>query len=89
MAVFGHVARDAIEPTNTLLLASEAHHRAAIDPDIASLPRASSLASARAQNIDAPLQGGSVYTDARAPVEWLIDRSIVKYAAGARRDGAP
>ena len=28
-----------------------------------------------------PLRGGSVYTDDRAPVEWLIDRSLVEYAA--------
>ncbi|MEA2495858.1 MAG: hypothetical protein QOJ29_3769 [Thermoleophilaceae bacterium] len=27
------------------------------------------------------LGGGSVYTDDRAPVEWLIDRSLVEYAA--------
>jgi spermidine synthase len=27
------------------------------------------------------LTGGSVYTDDRAPVEWLIDRSLVEYAA--------
>ena len=27
------------------------------------------------------LPGGSVYTDDRAPVEWLIDRSIISYAA--------
>jgi hypothetical protein len=26
--------------------------------------------------------GDTVYTDDRAPVEWLIDRSIVSYAAG-------
>ena len=26
--------------------------------------------------------GDHVYTDDRAPVEWLIDRSIVSYAAG-------
>ena len=25
--------------------------------------------------------GGPVYTDDKAPVEWLIDRSIVSYAA--------
>ena len=25
--------------------------------------------------------GGSVYTDDKAPVEWLIDKSIVDYAA--------
>ena len=29
----------------------------------------------------APL-GGEVFTDDRAPVEWLIDMSIVRYAAG-------
>jgi spermidine synthase len=28
-----------------------------------------------------PLTGGEVYTDDRAPVEWLIDRSLVQYAA--------
>ena len=27
------------------------------------------------------LEGGSVYTDDKAPVEWLIDKSIVDYAA--------
>ena len=27
------------------------------------------------------LRGGSIYTDDRAPVEWLIDRSLVEYAA--------
>jgi spermidine synthase len=31
--------------------------------------------------LDAPLGGGEVYTDDRAPVEWLIDRSLVEYAA--------
>ena len=29
----------------------------------------------------APLTGGDVYTDDHAPVEWLIDKSIVDYAA--------
>jgi hypothetical protein len=29
----------------------------------------------------APMAGDHVYTDDRAPVEWLIDRSIVSYAA--------
>jgi hypothetical protein len=33
----------------------------------------------------APLHGGTVFTDDRAPVEWLIDASIVKYAAGESR----
>jgi hypothetical protein len=30
------------------------------------------------------LPGGSVYTDDRAPVEWLVDESIVAYAAGEK-----
>jgi len=28
------------------------------------------------------LRGGPVYTDDKAPVEWLVDTSIVHYAAG-------
>ena len=32
-----------------------------------------------------PLRGGAVYTDDRAPVEWLIDASIVKVAANGER----
>ena len=31
--------------------------------------------------LQAPLTGGDVYTDDKAPVEWLIDRSLVEYAA--------
>ena len=36
----------------------------------------------RSPRLQPPLAGGEVYTDDRAPVEWLIDRSLVKYAAG-------
>jgi spermidine synthase len=91
MAVFGHVARDPIEPTNTLLLASQAPITGgAINQNLASLPAGlRALASRESQNVGAPLAGGPIYTDDRAPVEWLIDRSIVKYAAGARGDGRP
>jgi hypothetical protein len=32
-----------------------------------------------------PLRGGRVYTDDVAPVEWLIDTSIVKVAARGER----
>ena len=35
-----------------------------------------------ARRIGPPLGGGRVYTDDKAPVEWLIDKSIVDYAAG-------
>jgi hypothetical protein len=34
-----------------------------------------------ARQVEPPLRGGDVYTDDRAPVEWLIDKSIVDYAA--------
>ena len=30
------------------------------------------------------LSGGTVYTDDKAPVEWLTDLSILRYAAGTR-----
>jgi spermidine synthase len=31
--------------------------------------------------LEPPLTGGDVYTDDKAPVEWLIDRSLVEYSA--------
>jgi spermidine synthase len=82
--VFPHVLRDPIEPTNTLLVASETP----LSPDrlrdaVADLPsglRGTALAAAG--RLEAPLRGGDVYTDDKAPVEWLIDKSIVDYAAG-------
>jgi hypothetical protein len=39
------------------------------------------LAARESQLIESRLTGGEVYTDDRAPVEWLIDRSILGYAA--------
>ena len=38
----------------------------------------------RSSRLEPPLRGGDVYTDDKAPVEWLIDKSIVDYAARAR-----
>jgi hypothetical protein len=35
-----------------------------------------------ASRLGPALPGGEVYTDDRAPVEWLVDRSILGYAAG-------
>ncbi len=83
-ASFRHVARFAIEDTTTLLVASEVPPtrerlrlaQAGADPELLPL-----LARAE-QGLQAPLRGGRVYTDDRAPVEWLIDSSIVRYAAG-------
>jgi spermidine synthase len=81
---FAHVARDPVEQTNTLLIASEAPlsaerlQRAA--PRLPAELRPLALRSAA--RLEPPLPGGEVYTDDRAPVEWLIDKSILDYAAG-------
>jgi hypothetical protein len=82
--VFPNLLRDPIEPTNTLIVGSEGRiGRERLHAAVGSLP-AGLRASAReaARRIEPPLRGGSVYTDDRAPVEWLIDESIVDYAAG-------
>jgi spermidine synthase len=82
--VFPTVLRDPIEDTNTLLVASEAPlsaenlRRAA--PSLP--PGIRSLALTEAGRLSPRLEGGDVYTDDKAPVEWLIDKSIVDYAAG-------
>jgi hypothetical protein len=81
--VFPTVIRDPIESTNTLLLGTEAPASAAgLRREAADLPRGlRALARGSAARIAPRLEGGSVYTDDRAPVEWLIDRSILGYAA--------
>ena len=82
--VFPHVLRDPIEPTNTLIVASESPLSAAhLEDEVAELPAGlRSTARAAAARLGPPLAGGEVYTDDKAPVEWLIDKSIVDYAAG-------
>jgi len=85
--VFPTVLRDPTEPTNTVMLAtggdaSGEKLRAAIG----SLPRdVRERADEVAARLAPRLRGGSVYTDDRAPVEWLIDASIVKVAARGER----
>jgi spermidine synthase len=79
---FTHVMRDPYDDTNTLVVASAAplsaqRLRAAARVMAASLRQ---VADTAAGGIGPPLPGGDVYTDDHAPVEWLIDRSIVEYA---------
>jgi spermidine synthase len=79
-----HVMRYPIEDTNTLLVASATplsrdRLRAEV-PDLPPALRPTALKAAR--GLQAPLEGGDVYTDDKAPVEWLIDKSIVDYASG-------
>ncbi len=82
--VFPHVMRDPIEDTNTLIVASErplsAERLREAVPGLAPALRGTALQAAR--RLEAPLRGGAVYTDDKAPVEWLIDKSIVDYASG-------
>jgi spermidine synthase len=81
--VFPNVMRDPIEDTNTLIVASEAPLSAArlreAAGDMPAGLRGTALAAAA--RLQPPLRGGEVYTDDKAPVEWLIDKSIVDYAA--------
>ncbi len=78
--VFAHVARDPIVSSNTMLIASDA--RVSRDAmTTAPLPRDLRVLAGE-QSVEPPLAGGEVFTDDRAPVEWLIDTSIVRYAAG-------
>jgi spermidine synthase len=81
--VFPTVIRDPLEPTNTLLVASEGpasgRQLAAAVPSLPDDLRV--LAAAASERVGPRLDGGEVYTDDVAPVEWLIDRSILGYAA--------
>jgi spermidine synthase len=81
---FPHVLRDPFDETNTLVVAGEgAVSRAGLLAVREWVPAAlRPLARAAGERVGPPLRGGEVYTDDRAPVEWLIDRSIVDYAAG-------
>jgi len=80
------VLRDLSEPTNTALVASTGPLSAGrLRARAATLPGAlRPVAYGAAARLGPPLRGGDVFTDDRAPVEWLIDRSIVSYAAGKR-----
>jgi spermidine synthase len=82
-AAFPHVLRDPFDETNTIVLAgSRPLSGRRLRGVAAVLPaqlRATTLDAAR--RVERPLPGGEVYTDDHAPVEWLIDKSIVDYAA--------
>jgi spermidine synthase len=85
---FPTVLRDPIEPTNTLLVGSEAPGSArrmrAISDELP--PGLAGLVRRRASSLAPRLPGGDVFTDDRAPVEWLVDRSFLGYAAGGNDD---
>jgi spermidine synthase len=80
-AAFPRVLRYPIEPTNTLLVAGEG----SLSPDrlatAAALPASlRPLAHEAAAELEPRLPGGEVYSDDHAPVEWLVDSSLLEYA---------
>jgi spermidine synthase len=81
-AAFPQVLRWPIEETNTLLVAGEGAFSAdRLAADIGALPRALRPEARRAaERLEPRLPGGEVYTDDRAPVEWLVDSSLLEYA---------
>jgi spermidine synthase len=83
-AEFPVVAREEVSDTNSLVMASMRPLsggrivRAALPPDLRP------LALNVGYRLAPALTGGTVYTDDRAPVEWLTDLSIIRYAVGTR-----
>lgn len=78
-----YVVRDPFSPTNSLVIASDKapsnrhlwQMAQSLHPDL------NKLARLQAVRLRPGLEGGKVYTDDHAPVEWLIDKSIVEFAA--------
>jgi spermidine synthase len=86
-AVFSDVVRDPAQAVNTQLAAADVPLRAStLRAAAAQLPAAlRPVARATAARLAPALPGGRVYTDDVAPVEWLIDASIVQVAADGHR----
>lgn len=83
---FAHVVRDPVAKVSTVLLGSNAPLSATrlSTAALAMPPDLRPLAERTAARLAPGLRGGSVYTDDRAPVEWLVDESIVTYAADGK-----
>jgi spermidine synthase len=80
-AAFPRVLRYPIEATNTLLVGADEFSPARLRDRASSLPGAlRPLAREAAASLAPRLPGGEVYTDDRAPVEWLVDVSLLEYA---------
>ncbi|HEU4392556.1 MAG TPA: fused MFS/spermidine synthase [Solirubrobacterales bacterium] len=81
-AAFDRVLRYPIEPTNTLLVGGDTDFSAArLRRNASVLPvPLRPLAAAAAARLAPRLPGGEVFSDDRAPVEWLVDSSLLEYA---------
>ncbi len=80
---FGVVRRDPVDDTNTILLggggpiSGDRLLGAPLPGDLRS------QAAAEAAALTRPLPGGAIYTDDDAPIEQLVDRSLLHYATGS------
>jgi spermidine synthase len=85
-AVFPIVARDPLSAANTVVVASTApiSQRQLFARRLSLPPALGPLANDVGARLGPSLKGGSLFTDDRAPVEWLTDLSIVQYATSAR-----
>ncbi|HEY8624875.1 MAG TPA: fused MFS/spermidine synthase [Solirubrobacteraceae bacterium] len=85
-SAFRFAMRDPLSPTNSLVIASDAPLSGGRILAAHALlgPGLQGLDASVAGRVGPALGGGPVYTDDRAPVEWLTDLSILRYAAGTR-----
>jgi spermidine synthase len=85
-SVFRYVVRDRFSADNSLVVASE--HPLSAQPLLAAgirmPPELEQVFVSAARSLSSALGGGTVYTDDLAPVEWLTDLSILRYATGSR-----
>ena len=79
---FASVVRVPAESTNTILVGGDRSLTpGSLEPAVARLPPDLQPRARTDAEIAAPgLRGGSVYTDDKAPVEWLVDASLVQVA---------
>jgi spermidine synthase len=86
-SVFAYLGRDPVSDSNSLIVASTrplSPYRMTRTAISGSRPDLVSLAGAVQSRWTPALSGGSVYTDDKAPVEWLTDLSLAHYALGRR-----
>jgi tetrahydromethanopterin S-methyltransferase subunit C len=83
---FPSVMRDRVSDGNSLVIASDAALQAGRIVPSASMaaPGLAAVAGTVVGRLGPALRGGTVYTDDRAPVEWLTDFSLLGYAGGKR-----
>jgi spermidine synthase len=85
-AEFPVVVRDVVSGTNSLVIGSTQSLSAGrlLDRTSALPADLRALATSVRQRLGPALTGGAVYTDDHAPVEWLTDFSLLRYATGSR-----